>query len=65
MPIVPIVIRNAGELMWRRSKVVNPGTVQVAVLDPVPTDDWSADNLDVHIGQIRDAFAATLEKWPT
>ena len=65
VPIVPIVIRNAGELMWRRSKVVNPGTVQVAVLDPVPTDDWSADNLDVHIGQIRDAFAATLEKWPT
>jgi len=64
VPMVPIVLRNTGELMWRKSKLVNPGTVQVAVLDPIPTDDWSADTIDVHVKQVRDLFAATLENWP-
>ena len=34
VPVVPIVIRNAGELMWRDSLTVKPGTVQVTVLPP-------------------------------
>ncbi|GGN50512.1 1-acyl-sn-glycerol-3-phosphate acyltransferase [Actinoplanes campanulatus] len=33
---VPIVLRNTGDLAWRRSLLVNPGTVDVAVLDPIP-----------------------------
>ena len=41
VPIVPIVIRNAGELMWRGSSLVRAGTVDVVVLPPVPTDDWT------------------------
>jgi putative phosphoserine phosphatase / 1-acylglycerol-3-phosphate O-acyltransferase len=46
VPIVPIVIRNAGELMWRRSMIINPGTVDVAVLEPISTDGWTVDTLD-------------------
>ena len=34
VPIVPIVIRNAGELMWRNSFWLRPGTVDVRVLEP-------------------------------
>jgi len=64
VPIVPIVLRNTGELAWRRSLVVNPGTVEVAVLDPVPTGDWGADDLDQRIAEIRQRFADTLEDWP-
>lgn len=63
-PIVPIVLRNAGELMWRRSMVINPGTVQVAVLDPIPTDDWTPETVDEHVKQVRDLVAATLDDWP-
>jgi len=64
VPIVPIVLRNAGELMWRRSMIINPGTVQVAVLDPIPTVNWSADTIDVHVEQVRELFATTLDTWP-
>jgi putative phosphoserine phosphatase/1-acylglycerol-3-phosphate O-acyltransferase len=65
VPMVPIVIRNAGELMWRQSMVINPGTVDVAVLDPVPTDDWTVEKLDQHIAEVRQQFVDTLDKWPT
>lgn len=65
VPMVPIVLRNTGELMWRKSKVINPGTVDVCVLDPIPTDDWSVDDLDRITSEVRQKFAETLEKWPT
>jgi putative phosphoserine phosphatase/1-acylglycerol-3-phosphate O-acyltransferase len=65
VPIVPIVIRNAGELMWRRSLLVNPGTVDVAVLEPIPTDDWTAHDLDARVADVRRRFVDALDNWPT
>lgn len=65
VPIVPIVLRNTGELMWRRSKFVSPGTVEVACLPPIPTDDWTLDNLNEQVAAVRNLFTATLEQWPT
>jgi putative phosphoserine phosphatase/1-acylglycerol-3-phosphate O-acyltransferase len=63
VPIVPIVIRNAGDVMWRGSFLIRPGTVDVAVLPPIPTDDWTVEELDKRIGDVRDQFIATLEDW--
>ncbi|WP_127509630.1 HAD-IB family hydrolase [Actinoplanes solisilvae] len=65
VPIVPIVLRNTGELAWRRSLIVNPGTVDVAVLDPVPTSGWTAGPLDERIAEVRQRFVDTLDQWPT
>ncbi|MEU4421506.1 HAD-IB family hydrolase [Actinoplanes sp. NPDC024001] len=64
VPIVPIVLRNTGELAWRRSMVVNPGTVEVAVLEPVTTDGWTAAGLDGRIAEMRHKFVDTLQNWP-
>ena len=64
VPIVPIVIRNAGELMWRRAKVPNSGTVQIAVLDPIPTDAWTTETVGARADEIRQLFADTLDDWP-
>ncbi|MFD0522035.1 lysophospholipid acyltransferase family protein [Paractinoplanes durhamensis] len=61
---MPIVLRNTGELAWRRSLFVNPGTVDVAVLDPSPTTGWAAEDLDSHIAEVRQRIADTLENWP-
>jgi putative phosphoserine phosphatase/1-acylglycerol-3-phosphate O-acyltransferase len=41
VPIVPIVIRNAGEIMWRNARVVQEGTIEVVVHEPVPTAGWT------------------------
>jgi HAD superfamily hydrolase (TIGR01490 family) len=64
VPIVPIVIRNSGELMWRSAKTIHGGTVQVAVLPPVPTTGWVAGDLDEHVRRVRGQYLATLANWP-
>src|SRR5262245_6322094 len=64
VPIVPIVIRNSGELMWRGATTIHAGTVQIAVLPPVATDGWDAAGLDEHIHGVRGQYLATLANWP-
>ena len=64
VPIVPIVIRNSGELMWRGATTIHAGTVQIAVLPPVATDGWDVAGLDGHIRQVRGQYLATLANWP-
>jgi HAD superfamily hydrolase (TIGR01490 family) len=63
VPIVPIVIRNAGELMWRGASVIHPGTVHVQVLPPVPTDGWTVDRLGDRVEQVRRQFQDALGAW--
>ena len=65
VPLVPIVMRNCGEIMAAHSYVVHPGVVDVAVLPPVDTRDWDLADLDEHIAQVRDMYLQTLSDWPT
>jgi putative phosphoserine phosphatase/1-acylglycerol-3-phosphate O-acyltransferase len=63
-PIVPIVMRNVGEVMWRGAQVVRPGTVEVVVLPPVDTSEFQVETLDEHVSAVRDQFVETLTQWP-
>ncbi len=62
VPIVPIVIHNAGELMWRGAATIREGTVRVTVLPPVPTHGWAADGLDRHVEGVRARYLAALDQ---
>jgi putative phosphoserine phosphatase / 1-acylglycerol-3-phosphate O-acyltransferase len=64
LPIVPIVLRNAGQLMWRGEAIVHPGTLHVAVLAPIATVAWRVEDLDDHVADVRRRFKETLERWP-
>lgn len=64
VPIVPVVIRNAGELMWRDASVMHPGTVQVHVHPPIPTDGWAESDLDAQVDRVRALYVDTLDEWP-
>jgi putative phosphoserine phosphatase/1-acylglycerol-3-phosphate O-acyltransferase len=64
VPLVPVVIRNAGDVMWRGSLVIRPGTIDVAVLKPIPTKSWKVAELDDRIEKIHGQFARALEQWP-
>ena len=64
VPMVPIVIRNAGEIMPAHSLLISSGTVQVAVLPPVDTSKWTARTLDRQIARVRGMFLETLADWP-
>ena len=64
VPIVPIVIHNAGDLMWRNSFVAHPGVVYVDVLEPIDTKDWKLEDLDEHIAEVRARFQEVLDAGP-
>ena len=65
VPVVPIVMRNCGEIMAAHSYVIHPGTVDVAVLPPVSTEGWTKDNLAEHVDEVRQMYLDTLADWPT
>lgn len=64
VPIVPIVIRNAGELMAPRGVLISSGTVDVAVLDPIDTSRWTVKTLNAKVEMVRQRYLDTLAHWP-
>lgn len=65
VPVVPMVIRNAGELQWRGSKLIRPGRIDVAVLPPIDVTGWAAGELDERVAEVRRLFVRALEDWDT
>jgi putative phosphoserine phosphatase/1-acylglycerol-3-phosphate O-acyltransferase len=63
VPIVPIVFRNADEIAPRNAQFMRPGTVDAIVLPPIPTDDWTVDDLPARIAAVRQAYIDTLANW--
>jgi putative phosphoserine phosphatase/1-acylglycerol-3-phosphate O-acyltransferase len=64
VPIVPVVLHGAGEVLRRGDQTIRPGEVQVIVLAPIDTDDWRAETIDDHVREVRDAYQRTLASWP-
>jgi len=64
VPVIPVVIRNSGAMMWRDTLWMRPGLVEVAVLKPVETRDWTPDSLETHVTAVRRQFLDTLRRWP-
>ncbi|MQY24710.1 HAD-IB family hydrolase [Nocardia aurantia] len=64
VPIVPVVIRNAGEIVRRDSMVVRHGTVEVAVLPPIDVGGWRPDAMTDDVERVRQLFVETLLHWP-
>jgi putative phosphoserine phosphatase/1-acylglycerol-3-phosphate O-acyltransferase len=64
VPIVPVVIRNAGEIMWRNASVAQEGTIEVVVHEPVPTEHWQRTDVDPWLTRMRRLYVDTLDDWP-
>ena len=60
VPMVPIVIHNAGDVAPKGDFVFRAATVDVEVLPPVDTSDWSPATIDDHVREVRNMFARTL-----
>lgn len=63
VPVLPVVLRNTGEVLPRHSKVIRPGVIDIAVLPPL--HDWSVKTMDERVAALQSAFEATLTDWPT
>ena len=60
VPIVPVVIHNAGDIAPKGDFLFKPGRVRVDVLPPVDTSDWSLDRMDAQVNQVRNLFLHAL-----
>jgi putative phosphoserine phosphatase/1-acylglycerol-3-phosphate O-acyltransferase len=65
VPVVPVVIRNAGDIMAPHSYVVNPGTVDVVVLPPIDTSGWTAETVEEHRDEVWQMYRDVLDDWPS
>lgn len=60
VPVVPVVIYNAGDIAPKGDFVFRRGTVKVKVLPPVDTSAWHTDSIDQHVADIRQQFLDAL-----
>jgi len=63
VPVVPIVVRNAGQLMGRTAKTIRSGEIDIAVLPPIDVCRWAGDELDVRIAEVRGLYVDRLRNW--
>lgn len=61
VPIVPVVIRNAGDALPKNGLVVRPATVDVVVLPPIPTEGWTRARLEREVEALRARYVEVLE----
>lgn len=60
VPMIPIVIRNAGDVAPKGDFVYRSATVDIEVLPPVDTSDWSVGTINEHVQDVRNMFLRTL-----
>ncbi|MEA2170355.1 MAG: putative phosphoserine phosphatase / 1-acylglycerol-3-phosphate O-acyltransferase [Solirubrobacteraceae bacterium] len=61
-PIIPVILRNTGELMPGRA--IAPGTVDVHVHAPWFTDDWKPADARKHAAALQEQATETIRNWP-
>ena len=61
VPMVPIVIHNATDVLPKGGFFIRPSVVHVDVLAPVSTDDWSAKTIDKHVAEVRGEYLRVLD----
>ena len=60
VPIVPVVIHNAGDVQPKHEIAMRPATVRVDVLPPVSTRHWRPETIASHVREVRSLFLQTL-----
>jgi plastocyanin len=57
---VPIIITNAIDSIPEDKGIFKPAAVEVKVLDPIPTIDWTKEDLNHNIEWIRGMYLKEL-----
>ena len=60
VPMVPIVIHNAGDVAPKNEFLMRPAKVRVEVLPPVDTSKWTIKTINDHVTEVRDMFLKAL-----
>jgi putative phosphoserine phosphatase/1-acylglycerol-3-phosphate O-acyltransferase len=60
VPVVPVVIHNAGDVAPKGDFVFRQATVEVDVLPPVDTSNWRRETVEQHVAEVRSMFLRVL-----
>jgi len=60
-PIVPVAIRHTDRMMGKRTGVAYPGTIEMTLLPPIDTSNYSEDRLMELLVRTRSAVASVLK----
>lgn len=63
VPIVPMLIYNAGELMPYHHIFPHPGTIDIKLLPPLKTEDWCYENLREKTKEVREIYIKELQAY--
>jgi putative phosphoserine phosphatase/1-acylglycerol-3-phosphate O-acyltransferase len=61
VPVVPIVLVNAADVLPRGAWIMQPARVRVVVHPPIATDDWTPETLGARLDALRELYRSTLE----
>ena len=64
VPVVPMVIPICSDIMRPHSNVISNGTVDVAVLKPISSKNWTRENPRQAGYKVRNQYLETLAHWP-
>ncbi len=62
VPIVPIIIKNAHDVMPKGSNLIKPSIVEVVVLPAIKTNRWKKETIDIHIKKVRSLYLKELNQ---
>lgn len=62
VPIVPIVFKNSLDALPKHAVIVRPATIEAVVHKPIPTHDWTPENLQQKIDHIHRLYQRTLRR---
>ena len=60
VPVIPIVIANSSDSMPKTGTIIRPARIDVKVLPPIATDNWTAATVREHADEIRRLFLKNL-----
>jgi putative phosphoserine phosphatase/1-acylglycerol-3-phosphate O-acyltransferase len=60
VPVVPIVISNSSDSMPKGGIFIRPARIDVTVLPPVSTDNWTTENIHEKVDEIRQMYLREL-----
>jgi 1-acyl-sn-glycerol-3-phosphate acyltransferase len=60
VPVVPVVVNDTRLVMRKGEKRCVPGAVDLEILPPVSTHEYSRENVEELIGQVRDQIASRV-----
>ncbi|MGQ0623824.1 MAG: HAD-IB family hydrolase [Sporichthyaceae bacterium] len=64
VPIVAMVMKGQNEVQWKGAQCVRPGRIEVVVLPPFDTSQWTPQTVSARTAEVRDRFVHTLSHWP-